>query len=173
MSTNAAVVWSGTLTLPGLLPFAAAAEAVDRADASSAIAPGTGWDIVPQAVVHMGRTDGPALSRCALRSVSFRNHRKRNCAPLASTVCTELMAMNILSAVQPPPESRQQEHEVGCQCRAGLRERRPRTQYAAFRCHVAPSAGGLSTCESSYEPVALVFRQVHAPPGAATRRARR
>ena len=83
MSSTAAVVWSGTLTLPGLSPFAAAAEALDGAHASSPNPPGTGWDIVPQAVMHMGRTDGPALSRCVLRSVSFRNHRKRNCAPVA------------------------------------------------------------------------------------------
>jgi hypothetical protein len=58
MSSTAAVLWSGTLTLPGLEPFAA--EALGAPQPS-----GAEWDIVPQAVAHMGRTDGPALSRYA------------------------------------------------------------------------------------------------------------
>jgi hypothetical protein len=55
----ASAAWSGTLTLPGLAPFAAAAEVLPGSGTSS------GWDVVPQAVAHMGRTDGPALARFA------------------------------------------------------------------------------------------------------------
>ena len=55
----ASAAWSGTLTLPGLAPFAAAAEVLPGSGTSS------GWDVVTQAVAHMGRTDGPALARFA------------------------------------------------------------------------------------------------------------
>ena len=48
--SSSPVGWSGTVTLPGLTAFAAAAEVLGPAKASA----DTGWDVVPQAVVHTG-----------------------------------------------------------------------------------------------------------------------
>ena len=70
------------VTLPGLTAFAAAAEVLGPAETSA----DTGWDVVPQAVVHMGRTDGPALSRCVLDLRFVLYHLERTGSRLLASI---------------------------------------------------------------------------------------
>ena len=55
--------WSGTVALPGMEPFAAEGLLGGGATGSADSAADAAWAVVPQAVAHMGRTDGPALAR--------------------------------------------------------------------------------------------------------------
>ena len=80
--SSSPVVWSGTVTLPGVTAFAAAAEVLGPAETSA----DTGWDVVPQAVVHMGRTDGPVLSRCVLELRFALHHLERTGSRLFASI---------------------------------------------------------------------------------------